>query len=402
MILISLIFLILAEKMKKKELKLLMYILAVVPFFLVSILRYDVGTDYLKRYVYDYNRMAEGINVENFEIGFKLLIQICLIFTKSPNILFIVTSAIILGFIMTTIYKRSKNIILSVIIFFLGGFFFDSLNLVRQYVAMSIILFGYKFLIKDSKETDDANSIKSIRDIKSIKDIKRIKNLKYIVSYIVCVIIAVTMHSSSIVALLLVVLNKKEIMNWKWVIPVSVLILLLNEKLLGLLGLVLQNTRFNVYLTGNMARGEVSVLYILENFLVYIFMYYIYTKNKKTQKNGKEDTLLLNIQGLSLLITVCGACHMQFSRIALYFLIFQIISIPYYISVIPIEDVKEDLNKIFKGKINFEKVMPKLKQIVSALFIICLMGVFWYTNIKNNNNEVVPYKTIINKDISIG
>ena len=46
--------------------------------------------------------------------------------------------------------------------------------------------------------------------------------------------------------------------------------------------------------------------------------------------------------------------------------------------------------------------MPKFKQIVSTVIILCLICVFWYTNIKNNNNEVVPYKTVINKDISIG
>ena len=97
---------------------------------------------------------------------------------------------------------------------------------------------------------------------------------------------------------------------------------------------------------------------------------------------------------------------MQFSRIALYFLIFQIISIPYYISIIPLDEVKLDLKKIFEKikleKVNIEKIMPKFKQIVSTVIILCLICVFWYTNIKNNNNEVVPYKTVINKDISIG
>lgn len=296
MILISIIFLIIAEKMEKKELKVLMYILAVVPFFVVSALRYDVGTDYLKRYVYDYNRMAQGIDVENFEVGFKLLIRFCLIFTTNPNILFVITSAIILGLIMTTIFTKSKNVILSIVIFFLGGFFFDSLNLVRQYIAMSLILFGYRFLLKDKK---------------------------YYLAYLACVIVAVTMHSTSIVALVLVFLNKKEIMNWKWIIPTCIIILLLNENLMGLISTVLQNTRFNVYLTGNMARGDVSVLYILENFLVYIFMYYIYTKNKKLQKNGKEETLLLNIQGLSLLVTVCRSMPYAIFSYSIIFLNFS-------------------------------------------------------------------------------
>ena len=67
----------------------------------------------------------------------------------------------------------------------------------------------------------------------------------------------------------------------------------------------------------------------------------------------------------------------------------------------PVEEVKKDLDKIFKGKISFEKHIGKMKQIVSGLVVVCLLGLFWYTNIKNNNNEVVPYKSIINKDIEI-
>ncbi len=381
MLLISIVFLKLEEKQEKKKLKILMLILAVVPFFLVSILRYDLGTDYLKRYVHDFNEMAQGRNIENLEIGFKLLIQFCLIFTTNPNILFVITSTIILGLIMYTIFTKSKNYILSILIFFLCGFFFNSLNLVRQYIAISLILFGYRFLLKEKK---------------------------YYFAYILCTFIAMTMHSTSMIAIILVFLNKKEIMNFKWLIPISFLILIINENLFELIKPIIQNTRFNVYLTGNMAKGEISILYILENFLVYIFMYYIYIKNKKVNQNGKEETLLLNVQGLSLLTTVCGACHMQFMRIALYFFIFQIISIPLFIYKIPVDEVKKDIEKIFKKikisseKIKLEKIMPKFKEIISVIFIICLLCVFWHTNIKNNDNEVVPYKTIINKEISIG
>lgn len=66
--------------------------------------------------------------------------------------------------------------------------------------------------------------------------------------------------------------------DWKWVIPVTAIILILNENLMQIVKLCVQNTRFNVYLTGKFAKGDVSELYIIENVLVYIFMYYIYRK----------------------------------------------------------------------------------------------------------------------------
>ena len=370
MIIISILFLLISNKSDNKTKKIICYILASLSFFLVSALRYDVGTDYLKRYVYDFNRIAQGIEVENFEIGFKVIIYFCLLFTKNANFLFILTSAIIIILIMSTIYSKSKNLILSFLIFFLGGFFFDTLNLVRQYIAISIILFSYRFLVKEKTERKD-----------------------YLL-FIILVMLAMSMHSSSIVAFAIILLNKKMIMNWKWLIPICIGVLILNENLMNLIDWIIQNTRFNVYLTGKMARGEVSVLFILENFLVYIFMYYIFSRNQKNMKNSKEDILLMNIQGVSLLVTVLGACHMQFARIALYFLIFQIISIPNFIYNMPVEEIKKDIDKIGKNKIKTRKALVNIKNIVSAVFIICFITIFWYNNIKNNNNDVVPYKTI--------
>lgn len=375
MILTSISFLIIAERVKKKPIKIAMYILAVVPFFLVSAFRYNLGTDYAKRYVTAFNQTLKGQNISNLEIGFKLLIQVCIWISKTPDILFIVTSGIIISLIMYTIYSKSSNKILSVIIFFLGGFFFASLNLVRQYIAISIILFGYRFLIKE--------------------------NRKYYLAYIACVLLAMSMHSTSIVALILVVLSEKNLVSWKWIIPCSILVLVLGENLMQLVSFVIENTRFKTYLTGKWANGEISKIWIFENLIVYIFMYYIYIKNKKLNKCNKEDTLFLNIQGLSLLVTCFGACHRQFLRIVLYFLIFQILSIPHFISKMPVNEIKEDIIKLSKNKIKSTKIFEHLQQIVSAIFIILLLRIFYSSNIQHNDNEVVPYKTVLNKEIKI-
>ena len=374
MIIISIVFLLISNRSDNKKKKILYYILATLSFFFVSAIRYDVGTDYLKRYVYDFNRMSQGINIDNFEIGFKIIIWFCLLFTKNSQLLFIITSAITITLTMNTIYAKSKNIVLSFLIFFLGGFFFDTLNLIRQYIAISIILFSYRLLVKKSQEKKD-----------------------YII-FGLSVLIAMSMHSSSIVAFIILFLNKKMIMNWKWLMPTCIIVLILNENLMNSIEWIIQNTRFNVYLTGKMARGEISILFILENFLVYVFMCYIFSRNQKISNNNKEDILFMNIQGLSLLVTTLGSCHMQFARIALYFLIFQIISIPNFIANMPIEEIKKDIEKIIKNKMYLNKIMPNLKNIVAVVFIICFTTIFWYNNIKNNNNDVVPYKVIFSAE----
>lgn len=371
MLFISVISLIAASKVQKKWKKITLYVLSVIPFFLVSAFRYDVGTDYLKRYWYDYNRMVQGKNVSNLEIGFKIIIKICIILSKEPYILFVICSGIIIGLIMYTVITKSRNPILSVLIFFLGGFFFDSLNIMRQYMAMSIVFFAYNFLLEDKKT----------------------------ILYILCVILAGTFHSSAFIMLVLALLPKKEYANWKLVLPVTVIILLLNERLLKILEIALQGTRFNVYFSEKLAKGEVSFLLIAENLLFYLAMNYMYFKNKKIGNIDKQDTLFLNIQTLALLCIAISTCHMLFIRITLFFSIFQIISVPYYISKMPIQEIERDINKISKGKLKLKK--EKFQKYATIIIVLCFIFAFTRTNILTNTNRVLPYRTIFNKELSI-
>ena len=374
MLILSILFLVLEKKAKKRWIKILCCIMAVMPFFVVSAFRYDLGTDYTRRYVLDYNRTLQGVDVQNLEILFKGIMKFCMIFTEDPYLMFGITSAIIVGFILGTSFTKSQDKILSVCIFLLGGFFFDSLNIMRQYMAMSLIFFGYQFLLKSKR---------------------------WYIVYIAIVIIATLIHSSAIIMLILVLLNKKMLVSWKWVLPVCVIIVLLNENLMNILEFFVQNTRFSVYLTGKLAQGEFSYLFVAENLIIYLMMMYIYSKNKKIDNIQTQDILFLNIQALALIVMVLGSAHMLFIRTALYFSIFQVISLPYYISKIPVKEVIKDLKKITRNKFKFSKLEKYMKQVVTLVVILCFVFAFTRTNILVNTNEVLPYKTIINKDIEI-
>ena len=374
MLVLSILFLILEKRAKKRWIKILCCIMAVMPFFVVSAFRYDLGTDYTRRYVFDYNRTLQGVDVPNLEILFKGIMKFCMIFTEEPYLMFAITSAIIVGFILGTSFTKSQDKILSVCIFLLGGFFFDSLNIMRQYMAMSLIFFGYQFLLKSKR---------------------------WYLAYIAIVIIATLIHSSAIIMLIPVLLNKKMLVSWKWVLTVCVIIVLLNENLMNILEFFVQNTRFSVYLTGKLAQGEFSYLFVAENLIIYLMMMYIYSKNKKLDNIQTQDILFLNIQALALIVMVLGSTHMLFIRTALYFSIFQVISLPYYISKIPVKEVIKDLKKITRNKFKFSKLEKYMKQVVTLVVILCFVFAFTRTNILVNTNEVLPYKTIINKDIEI-
>ena len=368
--LLTILLIWLAENIaKSKKIKIILMIAAVIPMFLVSAIRYNVGTDYNKRYVANYVDLAQEKPVDDLEIGFKFIDYICLLFTKEPYILFIITSLIILAIIFEVIYKKSVNPILSVTIFFLGGYFFGTLNLIRQYVAVAFILLGYQFFMSENKK-------------------------KAYIGFIICAILAFLMHSTSIICFIILFLNKKNLVSIKWILPLSILILILNEKIMLLLTPIIKNTRFYVYLTGNMSQGELSILQIGENLLVYFWMYAVYYWNKKSNKKlDKEGIILLNIQGISFLLTVAGIIHIQFNRIAIYFVIFQILSIPYFLKIMPFENIAKIINSKMKKNIK-EKT---IKTITYILIILCFCAMFGYTNILNNDNEVLPYQTIFSK-----
>lgn len=241
-------------------------------------------------------------------------------------------------------------------------------------MAMSLIFFGYQFLLKSKR---------------------------WYLAYIAIVIIATLIHSSAIIMLIPVLLNKKMLVSWKWVLPVCVIIVLLNENLMNILEFFVQNTRFSVYLTGKLAQGEFSYLFVAENLIIYLMMMYVYSKNKKLDNIQTQDILFLNIQALALIVMVLGSTHMLFIRTALYFSIFQVISLPYYISKIPVKEVIKDLKKITRNKFKFSKLEKYMKQVVTLVVILCFVFAFTRTNILVNTNEVLPYKTIINKDIEI-
>lgn len=354
------------NKAKSPKVKTTLLVLAIVPMFLVSAFRYNVGTDYDKRYAYDYYQLAKGHDVDNLEIGFKTIDYICLLFTKEPYLLFAVTSLIILALIFEVVYKKSTNKILSIAIFFLGGYFFASLNIVRQYVAFALVLLGYQFLMDENKK-------------------------KAYIGFVICAILAFLMHSSSIICFIILIMTKKEIMNAKWVIPLSVLILILNKNIMVILTPIIKNTRFNVYLTGKYTAGELSFLQIAENLIMYLGMYFTcYFKKKQGIEIDKQGITLLNIQGMALLLTVSGVIHALFIRMAAYFVVFQIISIPYFLSIVQFNKITDIINEKFKKNLK-EKT---LKVVVYSCIVLGFSTMFVYTNVLNNDNEVLPYKTI--------
>ncbi len=119
---------------------------AMVP-FMVSALRYGIGTDYFRTYVPRYYSYYSDPNAPlDWEPLFWLLCKILVRITSNPQWLFVITSAIIIGCIWYSAYAVSAIPCFSIMLFFISRQFFISMNGVRQYIGISLVCVGIVFL----------------------------------------------------------------------------------------------------------------------------------------------------------------------------------------------------------------------------------------------------------------
>lgn len=362
----TLLLLYLSNKCNNKKGKLALEWFSVVPFFIISAIRYDVGTDFLWRYTADFENIANGIDVKNFELGFKLLIKLCLLFSKDVQLMFIITSLIVNVLIIWAIIKNSKNVYLSLVVYFCGGFFFLSMNAIRQFIAMSLVLYSYKYIFEK----------------------------KNIIFFVLSVLLAFFIHSSSLIMIILVAMDKRKLLKPWLTIPISIIILIFGSYFFDFLGTIMSSTRFSVYFVGKYAKGDISWVFVLYNLIIYAFISWGISVNKtKNKEIEKEDSFYYNMQTLALITTCMGSIHVLFSRIASYFMVFQIISIPYYIEKIKYGKI------MFNNKAVNDKIFNKRN--LCLIIVISYILLLVYTNVLNNDNEVLPYRVFINKSFYI-
>lgn len=343
MLIVSILFSFLSMKTKNNISKKVFQIMSLLPFLIISGVRYNVGTDYIERYVNGFDIIAAGIELPSLELGFKLLIKFCLLFTDKFYLLFIIMSCLIIIPLFKLIYKESKNPILSILIFFCLCFFFLSLNIVRQFISIVFLLmFFYQYKENKSK-----------------------------LSFI-WLILAFIFHKSAIVGILYIFILKfkdKKINLYYFILMIICILIFKREIYFVITKFISIIPRYKNYIGSNFDVSEFKIGSFIILFINLILMYLI---NKKI-KDKSDCNLYLNIQYVSIFFCSLTNIFLLFERINFYFSIFQIFSIPYFLSII-------------KDK--------KYYNIVLVCFMIVLIINIVYCNIINNYNNVLPYKTI--------
>lgn len=172
-----------------RKLRALFCLLAALPLFLLSALRWDVGTDTWHTYTPEYLAMkyeSSGLTEEEKQIviddykllakrdwgyseervraitwddaigffsgsykhtspGFQMLERALLALDADVQWLYVVTSFITLSFVFAAIYMQSEDKTLAGLFFVITSNYFLTLNIVSQYIAVSICLFACVF-----------------------------------------------------------------------------------------------------------------------------------------------------------------------------------------------------------------------------------------------------------------
>lgn len=183
-------FLIDANASKKKARQFLIFSFGLL--ILLSALRsQNIGTDlavhYAKRYTqissYEWSEIPQFAKVSTYEIGYCYLMKALSVISPDIQFFIVSTSIFTLGTVGWFIYRNSCDVKMSTYVFVLTCTYYNYMNIVRQAIAISIVLIGYEILKKPKNKIVGT------------------------VLYILIVMLAATVHASSVFCLLFILFS---------------------------------------------------------------------------------------------------------------------------------------------------------------------------------------------------
>lgn len=266
--------------------------------------KYTVGVDTLQFYEAFTNiGQTDDWTFSEFryEYGFSLLCKILYLIFKEPQSLIFVTSIFINFSVYTFIKNNSKDYFLSTLLYIFLNYYFNYMNIMRQAIAIAILLLFYKFL----------------------------KNKQYLF-YLFGVIIAFFFHKTAIMGLVLILvimISKFKYLNFT--IATCGIIAFTFYKEIFMFGASFLGDYYLAYLDTEFAVSNYfgSLLMVLQSFGISISCGYLYYKTRK--KDRLEDSSFL--MAISIVTLCCLALVMRmniFNRISAIFEIYLIIFVP--------------------------------------------------------------------------
>ena len=313
--------------------------------FLVASLRFDIGTDYINYHIIFH--MIELDGDFKIEVGFLLLNKILIFFNLPFEIAIAIYSFLTLIFIYIAIPR--KYLMLFIFLYIASNSYFQSFSLIRQSLAISIILYAIPYINKNS-----------------------------FFKYLIWVIIASSIHLSAILFLPIYFMRKLSvnyfyayaIIIWYFIVQYTEIIEFLFMNIISL-------TPYGIYIGGAFFDREIATgsgLGVLFRLLIGIIILLYSTRIKDKTPEVNIYLLLLFLYELSY---IAALKIYIFNLLADTFSLFFIYSVPYFIY-------------------SFNKKISNIVMTVTILLFTILM----YKNLTNDYYQVsggvgvMPYKSL--------
>lgn len=277
---------------KKKQFKIWMVILAILPMFLLFVLRYKyVGADTIG-YVRFFQKEIRGYtllelfdeDLMRFEIGFRIYVKIISLFTEDYTVFFLISGLVIFGSLLSFSCKYTQNPFLFFFFFItLGTYAFMETGL-RQALAISICLWAVDF-VKDKK----------------------------FIPFLLLVLLAQYFHKSAIIFLLVYPLCLVKQIDWTFVIY-AILTVVFLVGFAAFQGFFNQlfGYEYEIEETGN---GGIFALLVA--ILVFFSMFIMQGKDKDIE--GQD--IILHLSLITILFWVLRLVSRTAERISYYYII---------------------------------------------------------------------------------
>ena len=350
----SIIGILFADIIKNKKTTYRLFFLIVITLTFISAIRYQVGTDY-NVYVMIFSEIKHGLR-SYVELGFYILNKI--VVDAGGNVQYVIIfSAIVTNFAFGyTIIKNleKKDIIFALFIYVCAEIYFYSMNAVRQYFAISIILIGFQFLV----------------------------NKKYI-KYFFFVFLATLFHTVAIFAILPALISfvndKRDIM---WILNIIVIISLffmfidIRPQIEGILSKFAGYLGWDNYINGANRkyfdnRNEFSVFKTIVPNISWFLLYYL----KIRKQDDNEEKLNIYMIGYFFYVVLSNMFYgiNVFQRVYNLFEYYIIYLTPSLISI---------------GKKQENRIIIKIL-IIIYFFMLTSFAIFY-----RGAQDAVPYRTI--------
>ncbi len=351
---LSYLILISSERVRTKCIRLVMILVALlIPSVLAGLRDYSIGTDISvygniwfqnaiqSKDIFTYLKWASSSDIG---IVYAILNYIVSVFTTDPHWFYFTLSFITIGFTYKTAIdnKDLVNVPFSMLVYYLL-FYNQSLNLLRQSLAMVFVACTFKYL--------------------------RTKNLGMIGLFSV---LAVLTHSSAIIVVAIIATYFSVNSNYKTIAKISIIaasfisVLFLNQLIELLVHLKFLTSRYESYLSVYQRGGGYVRLFLL--CIPYLLL--MITCNKKNQNVHRSLTYYLI---MATFLSFLAFRMTYLSRIAYYFDIFLIITIPFI-----------DMNSNLKIRIKSIEL--------NRIILIIMVFAYWvYVYVYTNSGNTIPY-----------